>query len=90
MLTFAALRRARLRNTQDIMKNKRNIFKRLKQWFICIFMFKYWLGIRKQSKDEYGDKLCYCGHTYKCSCGSPDKQCFKESVKRGSIKLFYK
>lgn len=34
--------------------------------------------------------VCYCGHTYKCSCGNPDKKCFKESVKRGTIILWDK
>jgi hypothetical protein len=44
--------------------------------------------MREESKDEYGEKLCYCGHTYKCTCGNPDKKCFDESVKRGSIILW--
>jgi len=25
--------------------------------------FKTWLKLRKESKDEFGDFLCYCGHT---------------------------
>jgi len=69
-------------------------YKQLKQWFIYFiitrFSYGYWLKVREQSKDEHGEKLCYCGHTDKCSCGNPDKQCFKESVKRGSIILFDK
>jgi len=44
-----------------------------------------WLILREKSKDEYGDKLCYCGHTSSCSCGDPDLNTFKDSVKRGSI-----
>lgn len=35
-----------------------------------------------------GEKLCYCGHTYKCTCSNPDKTLFKESIKRGSIIKF--
>jgi hypothetical protein len=76
------------------MNNKQQIFKRLKQWLIYIviarFSYKYWLRVRKQSKDEYSEKLCYCGHTNKCSCANPDRQTFKNSVKRGSIILFDK
>jgi hypothetical protein len=76
------------------MNNKQQILKKLEQWLIYIFItrfsYKYWISIREQSKDGYGEKLCYCGHTYKCICGNLDKQCFKESVKRGSIILFDK
>lgn len=57
---------------------------------ISRFLFPYqtWINMRNKSEDEYGEKLCYCGHTYKCSCGHPDKKCFKESVNRGSIILW--
>lgn len=44
-----------------------------------------WLLIRNNSVDEYNDKLCYCGHTYKCSCPNPGEQLFKESVERGVL-----
>lgn len=45
-----------------------------------------WLKLRNDSMDEYGEKLCYCGHTHTCTCGDPDLQTFKESVKNGTIK----
>ncbi len=65
--------------------------KKIKQWIlynvIVRFSYKYWIRLREKSKDEYGEKLCYCGHTHKCSCANPDKQLFRESVKRGSIIL---
>lgn len=49
--------------------------------------YTYWIRLREKSKDECDEKLCYCGHTYKCSCANPDKQMFRESVQRGSIIL---
>lgn len=52
-----------------------------------LFPYKTWIKIREESKDEFGDKLCYCGHTYKCDCLDPDENLFNESVKRGSIIL---
>ncbi len=65
--------------------------KKIKQWIlynvIVRFSYKYWIRLREKSKDEYGEKLCYCGYTHKCSCANPDKQLFRESVKRGSIIL---
>ena len=65
--------------------------KKIKQWIlynvIARFSYGYWIKLREKSKDEYGEKLCYCGHTDKCSCANPDKQLFRESVKRGSIIL---
>ena len=54
------------------------------------FMYKTWINMREKSKDEYGEKLCYCGHTHKCTCSNPGKTLFKESVKRGSIILWDK
>lgn len=45
-----------------------------------------WLALREKTKCEEG-KLCYCGHTDKCSCGDPDFKTFKESVERGTIVL---
>lgn len=69
------------------------IMKKIKQWIlfnIARFTYNYWIRLRDKSKDEYGEKLCYCGHTDKCSCSNPDKQTFKESVRRGSIILWDK
>ena len=67
---------------------------KIKQWIlynvIARFSYKYWIRLREKNKDEFGEKLCYCGHTYKCSCANPDKQLFRESVKRGSIILWDK
>ena len=45
-----------------------------------------WLALREKTKCEEG-KLCYCGHTYKCSCGDPDPKTFEESVERGTVIL---
>ena len=68
--------------------------KKIKQWIlynvIAHFSYNYWIRLRDKSKDEYGEKLCYCGHTSKCTCGNPAKQLFKESVRRGSIILLDK
>lgn len=68
--------------------------RKIKQWIlynvIARFSYKYWIRLRERSKDEYGEKLCYCGHTYKCTCANPDKQLFRESVRRGSIILWNK
>lgn len=50
--------------------------------------YKEWLVVRKKSEDENKEKLCYCGHTFKCQCSDPDKALFNESVKRGSIILW--
>lgn len=44
-----------------------------------------WIELRSKSKDEYGESLCYCGHTFKCSCGNPGVVLFNESVGRGTI-----
>ncbi len=52
-----------------------------------LFSYRLWINLRNKSKDEYGEKLCYCGHTYKCSCSDPDKTLFKESVKNKTIIL---
>lgn len=65
--------------------------KKIKQWIlyniIARFSYGYWIKLREQSKDECGEKLCYCAHTDKCSCSDPDRKLFRESVKRGSIIL---
>jgi len=44
-----------------------------------------WIKLREDSKDEHGDTLCYCGHTFKCSCSNPDQKLFLESVERKTI-----
>ncbi len=46
-----------------------------------------WIKLREESIDEWGEKLCYCGHTFKCDCGNPTLNMFKESVERGVITL---
>jgi len=65
--------------------------KKIKQWIlynvIARLSYGYWIRLRENGKDEDGEKLCYCGHTDKCSCSNPDKQLFRESVRRGSIIL---
>ncbi|WP_339654659.1 hypothetical protein [uncultured Maribacter sp.] len=47
--------------------------------------FKNWLKLRKESKDEFGDVLCYCGHTDKCDCGDPTIDLFNDSIERGVL-----
>ncbi len=47
--------------------------------------FKNWLKMRKESKDEFGDVLCYCGHTDKCNCGDPTITIFKDSIDYSNI-----
>jgi hypothetical protein len=54
------------------------------------FPYKEWIKLREESKDEFGDKLCYCGHTYKCDCAHPTKKMFKDHVKIGNISLWDK
>ena len=49
--------------------------------------YKDWITLRSQSIDEDGEKLCYCGHTYKCTCGDPDETLFEYSVSNGTIIL---
>lgn len=44
-----------------------------------------WLILREKSKNEYNEKLCYCGHTNKCECLDPDFNLFKDSVARRTI-----
>lgn len=58
-----------------------------KQMFHDMLEHNKWLDIRDASEDEWGEKLCYCGHTNKCSCGDPDLNTFKDSVNRGTIIL---
>lgn len=52
---------------------------------IAPLFYSRWIKMRDRSEDECGDKLCYCGHTYKCSCGDPDIVLFKESVRNGTV-----
>ena len=47
--------------------------------------FINWIALRAASVDEFAESLCYCGHTYKCSCSHPDEKTFEESVERGVI-----
>ena len=47
--------------------------------------FTDWLELRKSSKDEFGDMLCYCGHTDNCDCGDPTMTIFKDSIERGVL-----
>jgi hypothetical protein len=65
--------------------------KKIKKWILYNIVgrltYKYWIRLRKKSMDEHGDKLCYCGHTFKCDCGDPDELLFRESLMRGNIKL---
>lgn len=49
--------------------------------------YREWLELRKSTLDEFGEKLCYCGHTHKCTCGDPDLQTFLSAVSNGSIKI---
>jgi len=46
---------------------------------------KKWLVLRKLSKDEFGDMLCYCGHTYNCDCADPTVAIFEDSINRGVL-----
>lgn len=67
--------------------------KALRIYFVIsrfLFPYRTWIKMREESVDEYGEKLCYCGHTHKCTCSNPDKTLFKESVNRGSIILWDK
>lgn len=47
--------------------------------------FKNWLALRKLSKDEFGDMLCYCGHTDNCNCADPTVAIFEDSINRGVL-----
>lgn len=63
----------------------------IKEYILSLFGYKYWIkNIRDKSVNEYNEKLCYCGHTYKCTCANPDKKLFRESVKRKTITFFSK
>lgn len=48
-------------------------------------MHKKWLELRNNNPDEFGEKLCYCGHTFYCSCSDPDETLFYESITRGVL-----
>ena len=45
-----------------------------------------WLQLREKNEDEYGYKLCYCGHTNRCECADPDLEMFTHHIKHGNIK----
>ena len=47
--------------------------------------YRAWLKLRRQSRDSFKEKLCYCGHTTKCDCGDPSLDMFLEAVERGDI-----
>jgi pyrimidine deaminase RibD-like protein len=49
--------------------------------------YKNWIKLREKSRDIDNERLCYCGHTDKCSCSDPDILTFIDSVKRGAIIL---
>ena len=48
-------------------------------------IYKLYIWWRNITKDKYGEKLCYCGHTDRCTCGNPDKELFEYNLKRGVI-----
>lgn len=48
--------------------------------------YNQWISLRESSKNDLCEKLCYCGHTYKCICADPDEKEFEDAVKRGDIK----
>jgi hypothetical protein len=50
-------------------------------------IYSDWLLLRENSKDKFGEKLCYCGHTYKCTCADPDKKTFVQAVANHDIIL---
>lgn len=47
--------------------------------------YKKWLKLRENSEDEYGEKLCYCGHTKMCECGDPTLEMFEDHILNGNI-----
>ena len=49
-------------------------------------LWQEWLELRRATGD-FGDRICYCGHTFKCECADPDFECFCSSVLNGSIIL---
>lgn len=49
--------------------------------------YRFWLNKRNQSIDEYGQKLCYCGHTDMCSCSNPDKSLFLQQLKLKNVNI---
>lgn len=64
---------------------------RIKQWIlynvIARLSYKSWIRYRMQTRDEYGERICYCGHTTTCNCADPDMQLYRDSVKRGTASL---
>ncbi len=47
--------------------------------------WRKWLKLRHDTANEDG-KLCYCGHTDRCTCGDPTFDMFKDHVRIGNIK----
>ena len=74
-------------------KKLKVIIYRFTNLFVYLFpniSYKYWTRLRNENIDSYDEKLCYCGHTNKCSCANPTKQMFLDSIKNDTIKLFDK
>lgn len=46
---------------------------------------KEWIKLREENVDEWGEILCYCGHTFKCGCSHPDLETFNDSIKNGTL-----
>lgn len=55
------------------------------RWLERIYPYRLWLFIRKITRDSFSERLCYCGHTFKCDCDNPDKQTFIDACKNGSV-----
>lgn len=49
--------------------------------------FRKWLKLREESIDEYNENLCYCGHTFKCSCSDPSIELFNDAIQRNVLKV---
>ena len=47
---------------------------------IVHYIYLYWINLRNKSIDEYGEKLCYCKHTYKCTCNLHNLKSVKKSA----------
>ena len=47
--------------------------------------YNNWVEMRNESEDEYGYKICYCGHTNTCECSDPSITLFEESIKNKTL-----
>ena len=47
--------------------------------------YKDWIELRESNKNEFGERLCYCGHTDYCDCSNPNELLFDDSIKRKTI-----